>query len=165
MQLQRSGGVFLRYIFILKLAKHIGNNVKIDPGVIINNIEKLSIGDNVSINPYCFLIASGGITIGSNVSIAHHTSIISESHTWEDEDTPISYNPIEPPPVTKDDDVWVGCGARIIGTCHIQSRTIIAAGAVVKGELESGCIYGGIPAKIMKRIANGKNQTRSMGPG
>jgi len=144
--------VFLRYIFILKLAKHIGINVKIDPGVIINNIENLSIGDNVSINPYCFLIASGGITIGSNVSIAHHTSIVSESHTWEDEDTPISYNPIVPTPVTIDDDVWIGCGVRIIGPCHIHSRSIIAAGAVVKGKIESHKIYGGVPAKILKNI-------------
>ena len=60
---------------------------------------------------------------------------------------PICYNPIIDTPITIEDDVWLGCGVRVIGPCKISSRIIIAAGAVVKGVLESGFIYGGIPGK------------------
>jgi len=147
-----AGGYFLRFIFLRKIAKNVGINVKIDTGVIIDDTKGLEIGDNVSINPNCFFIAGGGIKIGNNVSIAHHTSIVSTSHTWEDDNTPIKYNPLIPSPVVIDDDVWIGCGVRIIGPCHIHTRTIVAAGAVVKGELEPYCIYGGVPAKIIKRL-------------
>ena len=152
-------------MFILGLAKKIGDNVKICEGVIINNIENLSIGSNVTFNPYCFLIASGGITIGSNVSIAHHTSIVAESHTWKDATIPICYNKIIPTPVIIEDDVWVGCGVRIIGPCNLRNRTILAAGAVVKGNLDSHKIYGGIPAQIIKTIDNNEIQPDIKGPG
>lgn len=145
-------GYFLRYIFAKGLLKSCGNNIRIGTNVIIEGIENLCIGNNVSINPNCFIIASGGITIGDNVSIAHATSIVSESHTWEDINIPISYNPIISTPIVINNDVWIACGVRIIGPCTINSRVIVAAGAVIKGTLLSGIIYGGIPAKPIKKI-------------
>ena len=163
MQCQRWGGYFWRYVFILGLAKKVGDNIRIGQGVIIDNISELQIGNNVSLNSYCYLIASGGITIGNNVSIAHHSSIVAESHTWDDVTIPICYNKLIPTPVVIEDDVWVGCGVRIIGPAHIRNRTIIAAGAVVKGELDTHKIYGGIPAKVIKTIDSEEIQTHSKG--
>ena len=49
-------------------------------------------------------------------------------------------------------DVWLGCGVRILSGTVIEDRVIIAAGAVVKGHLESGYIYGGVPAKRLKKL-------------
>lgn len=153
-------GYFLRYIFGSTLMKRCGKNVRIGTNVYIEKIESLSLGDNVSINPNAFLIATGGIQIGNNVSIAHSSSIISETHTWFDTETPIVYNPIRRTPVVIDDDVWIGCGVRIIGPCHIQSRVIVAAGAVVKGNLEKSSIYGGVPVKILKKLATKQSLTK-----
>lgn len=145
-------GYFHRYILLYTLLKKCGKNVRIEPNVFINNYEKLSIGDNVSINAFSYIIASGGVEIGNNVSIAHNCSIVSETHNWNDIKTPISYNSITATPIKIEDDVWLGCGVRVIGPCKIQSRVIIAAGAVVKGDLKSHTIYGGIPAKVLKNI-------------
>lgn len=147
-----SVGYFIRYIMLNSLIKRCGKNVRIEPHVYINNYEGLSIGDNTSINAFSYIIASGGVDIGSNVSIAHNCSIVSETHNWNEKNIPISYNKITSTPIVIADDVWVGCGVRIIGPCTIPSRTIVAAGAVVKGKLESHKIYGGVPAKILKDI-------------
>lgn len=145
-------GYLQRYLLAKTLMKSCGKNVRIEPHVIIKDIRELSIGDNVSINSFTYIIASGGITIGNNVSIAHSSSIISESHTWADKDIPIVYNKIIPTPVQINSDVWIACGVRIIGPCNINSRVIIAAGAVVKGNIEGGNIYGGVPAKPIRNI-------------
>lgn len=136
-------GYLQRYLLAKSLLKSCGKNIRIEPNVIIKDIENVSIGDNVSINAFSYIIGSGGVTIGNNVSIAHSSSIVAESHTWEELNVPICYNPIIPTPVSIHDDVWIGCGVRIIGPCIIHNRTIVAAGTIVKGELQPNAIYAG----------------------
>ena len=115
-------------------------------------IRYISFGDNVSVHPFCYLEGSGGIEIGNDVSLAHNTSILSVNHTWENYEMPIKYNPIDHTPVKICDDVWVGCGCRIMAGITINSRSIIAAGAVVTKDVESNSIVGGVPAKKIKKI-------------
>mgnify|MGYP003302669771 CR=1 FL=1 len=145
-------GMALRYTLLKSINPNIGDNVSIRDHVIIISPQKLSIGNNVSIHPYTYIDASGGISIGNNVSIACHSILISESHTWNNDELPIKYNPIVPTPIIIENDVWCACGVKIIGNCHIYPRVIIAAGAVVKGEIQSKQIVGGIPAKTIKNI-------------
>lgn len=145
-------GIGIRFILLKSIAKNIGDNVSIREGVVLLSPKLLVLGSNISIHPNCYIDASGGISVGDNVSIATASILISESHTWENENEPIKYNPMKSTPITIDDDVWVGCNVKIIGPCHIKKRTILAAGAVVKGEFDSNSIVGGVPARIIKRI-------------
>ena len=148
------GGIFMgvRYICIKRLAAKCGDNVAIFPHVTLNHIDKLMIGDNVSIHTMCYLDAFGGINIGNNVSIAHQTSLISFDHTYSDSSKPIKYNHIKKGLITIEDDVWIGCGCRILQGVKIGTRSIIAAGAVVNSETLPKHIYGGVPAQIIKEI-------------
>ena len=145
-------GIAIRYILVKTLAKNCGNNVSIKQYVFLENIHNISFGDNVSVHPFCYLEGSGGIEIGNDVSLAHNTSILSVNHTWENYEMPIKYNPIDHTPVKICDDVWVGCGCRIMAGITINSRSIIAAGAVVTKDVESNSIVGGVPAKKNKKI-------------
>lgn len=145
-------GIAVRYILIMTLAKKCGNNVSIKQYVILENIHNISFGDNISIHPFCYLEGAGGIDIGNNVSIAHNTSILSVNHTWENKDIPIKYNSIERSMVRIYDDVWIGCGCRLMAGITIHSRSIIAAGAVVTKNVEGYVIVGGIPAREIKSI-------------
>ena len=54
-------------------------------------------------------------------------------------------------PVSIGDDCWVGDGARILKGAHIPNGCVIAANAVILGKLsmESGKVYGGVPAKLI----------------
>lgn len=145
-------GVALRYILLRTCAKRCGNNVVIKEMVIIENVQNLVVGDNVSIHPFSYVEAIGGVEIGNNVSIAHSTSILSVNHTWDDASVPIKYNKVEKEKVHIEDDVWVGCGCRILAGVTLHHHCVVAAGAVVTKDVESGVIVGGIPAKVLKAI-------------
>lgn len=112
----------------------------------------MKIGDNVSIHDYTYIDAIGGVDIGSDVSIAHGTSIISFEHNYDATDTPIKYSGLHLGPVKIDNDVWIGCGVRVLSNSHIKNKTVIAAGSVVKGKLEPLSIYAGVPARKVKDI-------------
>ncbi|MCE4935519.1 acyltransferase [Aliivibrio fischeri] len=144
-------GVLIRYILIDSICS-LGDNVYIGRHVIFKNINNIEIGSNTSIHDFCYLDAIGNIKIGNNVSIAHGSSLVSFEHGYKDVEQPIKYNKLKLSQITIDDDVWVGCSVKILSGCIIKKRTIIAAGAVVKGELDSCGIYGGIPAKRIKDI-------------
>ncbi|MDR2527010.1 MAG: acyltransferase [Rickettsiales bacterium] len=145
-------GIFVRYVLLSNLVAACGKNVSIHPNVIIKNKKKLSLGNNVSIHSFCYLDATGEIKIDNNISIAHGTSILSSDHSWQDENIPIKYNPIITEKVVINDDVWIGCGVRILKGVEIQSRSVVAAGSVVNRNVESFSLVGGIPAKLIKKI-------------
>lgn len=145
-------GIFLRYILFSSLVSRCGRNVMIGEGVYFRNLQLLRCGDNVSINEMCFIDASGGLEIGSNVSIAHGCSILTSNHTYMDPNQPIKYNPITFAPVVIDEDVWIGCGCRILAGVTLHKRCIVAAGAVVNKDVNSGTIVGGVPAHTIKQI-------------
>lgn len=144
--------VLKRYVCLKASAKKVGKNVCVMDHVYLHHWENLEIGDNVSIHEQCNINAYGGVRVGDNVSIAHGTSIVSFNHTWADENVPIKYNPSEPLPVVIGNDVWVGCGVRILGGVTIGERSVIAAGAVVTKDVEPHSVYAGVPAKLVKRI-------------
>lgn len=142
----------LRYICIKRLAKKCGKNVAIFPYFTLKHIDNMTIGDNVSIHTMCYLDALGGINIGDNVSIAHQCSLVSFDHTYTDIDTPIKYNNVLKGRIEIKNDVWIGCAVRILQGVTIGPRSIVAAGAVVTKDVERNCLYGGVPAKAIKKI-------------
>ena len=145
-------GATLRYILVKKLAKSCGSNVGIKPYVVLQRLENLSLGDNVSIHHFCYIDAEGGVKIGNDVSIAHNSSILSSNHVWDNPELPIKYNPVKYAEVFIDDDVWIGCGCRILAGTHIRSHSVVAAGAVVNKNVEAHTVVGGVPAKLIKNI-------------
>lgn len=142
----------VRYVCLKRLAASCGKNVAIFPFVTLKHIEKMHFGDNVSIHTMCYIDACGGVELGNNVSIAHSCSLVSFDHSYTDVSTPIKYNPIVKGRIVVEDDVWIGCGCRILQGVTIGTRCIIAAGAVVTGSMESHHIFGGVPAKAIKTI-------------
>lgn len=146
------GGKFalaLRYILLSAACKKIGNNVYVGQNVRIVNPSGLTLGDNVSIHTNCYIDAIGICSIGNDVSIAHASSILTFDHTWDDSSIPIKYNPIKLNPVIVEDDCWIGCGVRILSGARIGTRSVIAAGAVVKGRIPEMSIAAGVPARVL----------------
>lgn len=145
-------GMGLRYIWIKRLCRRCGSNVMIGRHVDIRNWACLSFGDHVTVHGQCYLDAIGGIEIRSDVSIAHATSILSFEHGFDDPRRPIKDQPLQLAEVTIGPDVWIGAGVRILAGVAIGARTVVAAGAVVtRGAIAAG-VYGGVPARLLKKV-------------
>jgi len=145
-------GILLRYIFVKNIARKTGNNLAVYPGVYLFNLQNVEFGDNVSIHPMCYIEGLGGVYIGNDVSVAHSSTLISTNHSWDNLDLPIKYNPATFGKIVIENDVWVGCGVRILAGVKIYKRSVIAAGAVVNKSFEEHSLIGGVPAKILKKI-------------
>lgn len=147
-------GIGMRYVFAKRLCHACGDNVLIGTGVFVDHWDKLTFGENVTLHRNCYVDARGGIRIGDNVSIAHATSLLAFEHTWDEVDVPIKYNELKSAPIEIADDVWIGCGVRILSGVRIDRRTVIAAGAVVtRGSIGNG-VFGGVPAKCLRAFSS-----------
>jgi len=145
-------GLGLRYAVASRLAQKIGKNVFFGRHVEVKEWQNIVFGDNVSIHKGCYIDATGGIIIGSDVSIAHGSSLLTFEHTWFDASLPIRSNPTLKRELRIHDDVWIGCGCRLLAGVTIGTRSVVAAGAVVTKDVPSRTVIGGVPAKIIKEI-------------
>ena len=61
--------------------------------------------------------------------------------------------------------VWIGANVTILAGSEIEPNVIVAAGAVVRGRVKEGFIYGGIPARpltnIQKEISSDVEELRN----
>lgn len=145
-------GSLARYLRWSRSIECLGQATYFAPNLVIKHPQNLQIGDNCSIHDFCYLDGYGGIKIGQDVSIAHGCSILSSNHGWWDESLPIKYNPVTKGPVVIEDDVWLGCGVRVLAGATIESRTVVAAGAVVTATLKGGFLYAGVPARQIRAL-------------
>jgi carbonic anhydrase/acetyltransferase-like protein (isoleucine patch superfamily) len=104
--------------------------------VVRGDVNAIRIGDRVNIQDgaviHCTFEKSETI-IGNDVSIGHNAIVHG---------------------CTVEDEVLIGMGAIIMDGAVVQKHVLVAAGAVVLENtvLESGWIYGGIPAKKIKPL-------------
>jgi acetyltransferase-like isoleucine patch superfamily enzyme len=139
-------GLVIRYAIVRTSARSCGDVVYIGPFVEIRGMENLVIGSNVSIHRGCYVDAAGGISIGDDVSIAHNSSILSSDHQWMDSNLPIRDNPVKFAHVMIENDVWIGCGVRILSGIIIESRSAVAAGALVTKKFSTVTLVGKVYA-------------------
>lgn len=145
-------GVAFRFAMLKRLCNVVGDNVYVARCVVLKNLTDVSIGSNVSFHEFCYIDGFGGIVIGDDVSVAHGTSIISFEHTWSDKTLPIKYNSLMGKKISISNDVWIGCGVRVLAGVEIGRRSIVAAGSVVKQSVPENTIVAGVPAKPVKSI-------------
>src|SRR6185503_9856915 len=58
-------------------------------------------------------------------------------------------------PITIEDDVWLAGRVSVLRGSRIGRGSVITAGSVVSGEIPSGVIAGGVPARVIRRIEGG----------
>ena len=110
----------------------------------------INIGNRCSINPYTVLYGQGNLTIGNDVRIAAHCVIIPSNHNFKDINKPIVEQGLTNKGIIIQDDVWIGCGVRVLDGVTIAKGCIIGAGSVVTRSTTPYGIYVGIPAKRIK---------------
>lgn len=138
------------YTGVLKLQKNACINVQEDfiiyPGhhIVVMENAQLNLGSgyiNRNTRIHCFK----EITIGKNVSISENVTIWdTDSHTIVGREDQMTQ------PVSIGNHVWIGNNVTILKGVTIGDGAIIAAGSVVTKDVPTGCLAGGIPAKVLK---------------
>ncbi len=116
----------------------------------------LRLGTHVDIfSPYCFdSIYPGLITVGNYVTISTNVKILAHD---------VSMGYICPGvckigTVTIGDHVFIGQGTTILCNTRIGDNVVIGAGSVVVGDVPSGSVYAGNPARFIKSIDDFRDQ-------
>jgi len=104
--------------------------------VVRGDVHYIKIGKNVNIQDGAVIHCTykkAPVNIGNNVSIAHNAIVHG---------------------CTIEDDVLVGMGAILMDDVYVESKSLIAAGALVsKGtRIKTGEVWAGVPAKKIKNI-------------
>ena len=129
------------------------------PALFGGGAERVTVEPNVVLMNTFFNVRSGRVHIGSGTFFGHDVSVLTGSHHIEKRGVARQQGiPSEGNDIHIGKDCWIASKATILGPCTIEDNVIVAAGSVVAGGgavLESGWIYGGVPAKKVKQIPNG----------
>ena len=109
---------------------------------------KLVLGRDTFINENCRITACTEISIGDGCWIAWDVNIIDSDFHQINENSTIKPKTA---PILIEDKVWIGARAIILKGVTIGKGSIIAAGAVVTGDVPSNCLAIGTPAKVIKK--------------
>ena len=111
-------------------------------GYQVRSAAGLRIGPHSNIGDGAILDARGGLTIGENVNFSTGVHIWTAQHAWNS--TGFDY---EKAPVVIGSHAWIGPRVTILPGTRIGEGAVVAAGAVVRGDLEPYGLYGGVPAR------------------
>lgn len=111
--------------------------------------QHINIGRNVFINHDCSFLDLGGITIEDDVQIAPKVSLITESHPLD----PSKRRDLDLKAIVIKKNAWLGAGAIILPGVTVGENAVVAAGAVVTQDVPANTVVAGVPAKIIKHIA------------
>ena len=109
-------------------------------------LNSIIIGNNSVINTGVILDGRANISIGSNVSISRDVKLITMGHATDDPNFRLKGSSI-----FIGNDVWIGIGAIILPGVRINDGAVIAAGSVVTKNVGTGEIFGGNPARLIKK--------------
>jgi acetyltransferase-like isoleucine patch superfamily enzyme len=115
---------------------------------------RVRIGRNVHLSDTILNCRSGSIIIEDNVFFGHHCLVLTGNHdvTLKDE-ARISTVPTQGRDVVIRRGAWVASNVTIIGPCEIGEHAVIVSGTVVREDVPGGIVYGGTPARELKKIA------------
>jgi len=106
----------------------------------------LTLGSNSCLHKGSTVRCTDKTTIGNDCVISWNVSIL--DHDGDYEIVPASGN--KKTEVKIEDHVWIGHNSSILKGVTIGKGSIIAAHSLVNKDVPPGCLYGGVPAKLIR---------------
>ncbi|MFF8289172.1 acyltransferase [Streptomyces sp. NPDC016309] len=121
------------------------------PGLDLGPDPVLTLGDGVVLGRGSHVVADAAVTIGSDTFCGPYVYITSTNHSYDDPDEPIGRQWPRSAPVEIGPGCWLGTGAVILPGARIGRNVVVAAGAVVRGEVPDHAVVAGAPARVVRR--------------
>jgi acetyltransferase-like isoleucine patch superfamily enzyme len=148
-----------------------GKNLKVGHNVSLTVYGRLTLGEGVTLSDGCALevgpgghmvIASGTfvgrhsviaaqemVHLGARCLVAESCSIRDHDHHVDPEERLHEVLPVMSA-VVIEENVWIGAGVRVLRGSHIGGGAVIAANAVVRGDIPARTVAAGIPARVIR---------------
>lgn len=128
-----------------------GPGCAISPNASFANGARVSLGARVTLGARVALWAGpahGRIIIGDDVLFAPDVMVTAANYRFND-GSPVTRQAMDEADVVIGRDVWLGAKVVVLPGARIGDGAIIAAGAVVRGEIPAMAIAGGVPARVI----------------
>jgi virginiamycin A acetyltransferase len=111
------------------------------------------IGADCEINEFCVFYSGNGIQLQDKVIMGPGCRFMPMNHELTSTELPIRDQGFAPSRggIDVDEDVWLGANVVLLDGVKIGRGAVIAAGAVVRGVVPPLEVWGGIPARFIRR--------------
>ena len=132
-----------------ELAAEVGARLLEAHIIVGGSADKVSLGREVKLANAMLNVSSGTITIGDDSFCGHGVWLLAGSHPIRGIRQHVLPDGHD---IVVGKNVWIATNAMVIGPCTIGDDCVIAAGAVVTKDCEPGWMYGGVPAKKIRKV-------------
>ena len=111
----------------------------------------LLIGDRCVIGTRSSLVSHESVVVGDDVWFGQGVFVCDASHGYQHPDLPVGRQLGEHRPVRIGPGSWIGHGAVLLPGATLGRNVVVAAGSVVRGEVDDHAVVAGVPAKVVRR--------------
>jgi hypothetical protein len=123
-------------------------------GHVIGPEERLLVDATADVAPALLDTRSGCIFVGANAIVSHGAAILTGTM---DVDARGVARAASLPPASRDVVIeagaWIAARAVVLGPCRIGADAVVAAGAVVTGDVPPSTVVAGVPARVLRELS------------
>ena len=112
---------------------------------------RITIGDNTSISNNVSILSVKSVALGERCLIGEMVSIMDSDFHHLDPEAQRAAS-VGGDSFVVGDNVWIGSSSKILKGSIIGNYSVIGAGSIVCGEIPSGVVAAGVPARVIKEI-------------
>lgn len=109
-----------------------------------------TVGEGSFLNAELLVGGNAAVVLGRHVSIGPRCAILPTTH--ELGPSAQRGGATIGSPIVIGDGAWLGAGVTVLSGVTIGAGAVIAAGAVVADDCDPDALYGGIPARLIRRL-------------
>jgi len=136
--------------FDASLFERLRESMLADP-LIFGPADRVHIAGTAIVNDALLNTVSGSITVGEDAFFGHRVSVLTGTHdvTRRGQERQLAIPP-DGRDVHVEEGAWIGSGAILLGPCRIGGHAVVAAGAVVTGDVAPATLVAGVPARTVR---------------